>query len=98
LALPGLGLAVPGGLGGGADHARRGGHRQRTGAGVQNATDRFETWAYAWTLVFLAGPGIGRWLLGWCATAATWPPVAGARGPATTPPSPTPPPPRWGGV
>jgi hypothetical protein len=31
---------------------------------VQNATDRFETWAYAWTLVFLVGPGIGRWLLG----------------------------------
>jgi hypothetical protein len=31
---------------------------------VQNATDRFETWAYAWTLVFLAGPGIGRWLVG----------------------------------
>src|SRR4029450_5002021 len=32
--------------------------------GVQNATDRFDTWAYAWTLVVLAGPGIGRWLLG----------------------------------
>ena len=31
---------------------------------VQNATDRFDTWAYAWTLVLLAGPGIGRWLLG----------------------------------
>jgi hypothetical protein len=31
---------------------------------VQNATDRFETWAYAWTLVVLVGPGIGRWLLG----------------------------------
>ena len=31
---------------------------------VQNATDRFETWAYAWTLVFLVGSGIGRWLLG----------------------------------
>jgi hypothetical protein len=31
---------------------------------VQNATDRFDTWAYAWTLVFLAGPGIGRWLVG----------------------------------
>jgi hypothetical protein len=31
---------------------------------VQNATDRFETWAYAWTLVFLVGAGIGRWLLG----------------------------------
>ena len=32
--------------------------------GVQNATDRFDTWAYAWTLVFLAGAGIGRWLVG----------------------------------
>jgi hypothetical protein len=31
---------------------------------VQNATDRFDTWAYAWTLVFLVGPGIGRWLVG----------------------------------
>jgi hypothetical protein len=31
---------------------------------VQNATDRFDTWAYAWTLVVLAGPGIGRWLVG----------------------------------
>src|SRR5262245_38348334 len=31
---------------------------------VQNATDRFETWAYAWTLVVLGGAGIGRWLLG----------------------------------
>ena len=32
--------------------------------GVQNATDRFETWAYAWTLVVLVGPGIGRCLVG----------------------------------
>jgi hypothetical protein len=31
---------------------------------VQNSTDRFDTWAYAWTLVILVGPGIGRWLLG----------------------------------
>jgi hypothetical protein len=31
---------------------------------VQNATDRFETWAYAWTLVLLVGSGIGRGLLG----------------------------------
>jgi hypothetical protein len=30
---------------------------------VQNATDRFETWAYAWTLAFVVGAGIGRWLL-----------------------------------
>jgi hypothetical protein len=32
--------------------------------GVQTATDRFDTWAYAWTLVFLVGAGIGRWLVG----------------------------------
>src|SRR4029450_11269864 len=31
---------------------------------VQNATDRFETWAYAWTLVLVVGAGIGRWLVG----------------------------------
>ena len=31
---------------------------------VQNATDRFETWAYAWTLVLVVGSGIGRWLVG----------------------------------
>jgi hypothetical protein len=31
---------------------------------VQQATDRFDTWAYAWTLVFLVGPGMGRWLVG----------------------------------
>jgi hypothetical protein len=31
---------------------------------VQNATDRFDTWAYAWTLVLLVGSGVGRWLLG----------------------------------
>jgi hypothetical protein len=32
--------------------------------GVQDATDRFGTWAYAWTLVVLVGPGLGRWLVG----------------------------------
>jgi hypothetical protein len=32
--------------------------------GVQNATDQFDTWVYAWTLVFLVGAGIGRWLVG----------------------------------
>jgi hypothetical protein len=32
--------------------------------GVQNATDRFDTWAYAWALVVLVGAGIGRWLVG----------------------------------
>jgi hypothetical protein len=31
---------------------------------VQNATDRFDTWAYAWTLVLVVGPGLGRWLVG----------------------------------
>ena len=31
---------------------------------VQNATDQFDTWAYAWTLVVLVGAGIGRWLVG----------------------------------
>ena len=30
---------------------------------VQNATDRFETWSYAWTLL-VVGAGIGRWLVG----------------------------------
>jgi hypothetical protein len=30
---------------------------------VQNATDQFDTWAYAWTLL-LVGAGIGRWLVG----------------------------------
>jgi hypothetical protein len=31
---------------------------------VQNATDRFDTWAYAWALMLLAGAGTGRWLVG----------------------------------
>ena len=39
---------------------------------VQNATDRFDTWAYAWTLVFVVGAGIGRW----CGAAVTWSPAA----------------------
>jgi hypothetical protein len=30
---------------------------------VQHTTDRFETWAYAWTLL-VVGAGIGRWLAG----------------------------------
>jgi hypothetical protein len=64
LGLLGLGLAAAGRLGevlgmvGGVV----------TMAGVvllaQNATDRFNTWAYAWMLVVLVGAGIGRWLLG----------------------------------
>jgi hypothetical protein len=64
LALLGLGLAAPGRLG--EVLAMVGGLITVNGLvlGVQNATDRFETWAYAWTLVFLVGPGIGRWLVG----------------------------------
>jgi hypothetical protein len=64
LALLGLGLAVPGRLG--EVLAMVGGLIAVNGLVllVQNATDRFETWAYAWTLVFLVGPGIGRWLVG----------------------------------
>ena len=64
LVLLGLGLAV-GGLSGEA-LAMAGG--SVTAAGllllVQNATGRFETWAYAWALVLLVGSGAGRWLLG----------------------------------
>jgi hypothetical protein len=64
LAMLGLGLAAPGRLG--EVLAMIGGLVTVNGLvlGVQNATDRFDTWAYAWTLVLLAGPGIGRWLLG----------------------------------
>ena len=59
-----LGLAVAGRLG--EVLATVGGVVTVAGVvlGVQNATDRFETWAYAWTLVLLVGAGIGRWLLG----------------------------------
>ena len=64
LGLLGLGLAMPGRLG--EVLAMVGGVVTMVGLvlGVQNATDRFDTWAYAWTLVVLAGPGIGRWLAG----------------------------------
>src|SRR5215218_6466741 len=64
LGLLGLGLAGAGRLG--EVLATVGGVVTMAGLvlGVQNATDRFDTWAYAWTLVFLVGPGIGRWLLG----------------------------------
>ncbi len=60
----GLGLAPDGRMG--VVLATAGGVVTMTGLVllVQNATDRFETWAYAWTLVVLVGPGIGRWLLG----------------------------------
>ena len=62
LGLLGLGLAVPGRLG--EVLAMVGGVVTMAGLVllVQNATDRFETWAYAWTLVLLVGAGIG-WLL-----------------------------------
>jgi hypothetical protein len=64
LGLLGLGLASAGRLG--EVLATAGGVVTIAGLvlGVQNATDRFETWAYAWTLVFLVGAGIGRWLVG----------------------------------
>ena len=64
LALLGLGLAAPGRLG--EVLATVGGVVAMAGLVllVQNATDRFATWAYAWTLVVLVGAGIGRWLVG----------------------------------
>ncbi|HEV8651578.1 MAG TPA: hypothetical protein VG276_19830 [Actinomycetes bacterium] len=64
LALLGLGLAAPGRLG--EVLATVGGVVTMAGLVLlfQNATGRFETWAYAWTLVVLVGGGIGRWLLG----------------------------------
>ena len=62
LGLLGLGLAATGRLG--EVLAMVGGVVTMAGLVllVQNATDRFETWAYAWTLVLLVGAGIG-WLL-----------------------------------
>jgi hypothetical protein len=64
LGLLGVGLTTPGRLG--EVLATVGGLVTMAGSVllVQNATDRFDTWAYAWTLVVLVGPGIGRWLLG----------------------------------
>ena len=64
LALLGAGLATPGRSG--EVLAPAGGLVAVAGLvlAVQDATDRFETWAYAWTLVVLVGPGIGRWLVG----------------------------------
>jgi hypothetical protein len=64
LGLLGLGLAAAGRLG--EVLAMVGGVVTMAGVvlGVQNATDRFETWAYAWTLVLLVGAGMGRWLVG----------------------------------
>jgi hypothetical protein len=64
LGLLGLGLAVTGRLG--EILATVGGVVTMAGLVllVQNATDRFDTWAYAWTLVLLVGAGIGRWLSG----------------------------------
>jgi hypothetical protein len=64
LGLLGTGLAAAGRLG--EVLATAGGVVTMAGVvlGVQNATDRFETWAYAWTLVVLVGPGMGRWLVG----------------------------------
>ena len=64
LGLLGLGLATAGRVG--EVLAMAGGLVSVNGLvlGVQNATDRFDTWAYAWTLVFVVGPGLGRWLVG----------------------------------
>jgi hypothetical protein len=64
LALLGMGLASAGRLG--EILATVGGVVTTAGVvlGVQNATDRFDTWAYAWTLVLVVGAGIGRWLVG----------------------------------
>jgi hypothetical protein len=64
LGLLGLGLATPGRLG--EVLAIVGGVVTMAGLVllVQNATDRFDTWAYAWTLVVLVGAGVGRWLVG----------------------------------
>jgi hypothetical protein len=63
LGLLGLGLATPGRVG--EVLATVGGVVTMVGLvlGVQNAVDRFDTWAYAWALV-LVGAGIGRWLVG----------------------------------
>jgi hypothetical protein len=64
LGLLGLGLAAPGRVG--EVLAMVGGVVTMAGVvlGVQNATDRFDTWAYAWALVVLVGAGVGRWLVG----------------------------------
>ena len=64
LGLLGLGLASAGRLG--EVLAMAGGLVTMAGLVllIQNATDRFETWAYAWTLVLVVGTGIGRWLAG----------------------------------
>jgi hypothetical protein len=63
LAVLGLGLAVPGRLG--EVLAMLGGWITVDGLvlAVQEATGRFESWAYAWTLA-LVGIGGGRWLVG----------------------------------
>jgi hypothetical protein len=64
LGLLGLGLAASGRLG--EVLAMAGGVVTMAGLVllVQNATDRFDTWAYAWALVVVAGAGTGRWLVG----------------------------------
>ena len=63
LGLLGLGLTSPGRPG--EVLAMAGGLVTTAGLvlGVQHSTDRFETWAYAWTLL-VVGAGTGRWLAG----------------------------------
>jgi hypothetical protein len=77
LGLLGLGLATTGRVG--EVLATVGGVVTMTGLvlGVQNATDRFDTWAYAWALVVLVGAGVGRWLVGMVRGRRSWPPAAG---------------------
>jgi hypothetical protein len=86
LGLLGLGLAVAGRLG--EVLAMVGGVVTMAGVvlGVQNATDRFDTWAYAWTLVVLVGQGSGGGWWGWSGAAVTWsPPAVGCSRPGWSP-------------
>jgi hypothetical protein len=80
LGLLGLGLAMPGRLGEVLATVGGGGHHGQAVLLVQNATDRFGTWAYAWTLVVLVGPGIGRWLAGFAVLAVFFEVVVGLGG------------------
>jgi hypothetical protein len=80
LGLLGLGLVTPGRLG--EVLATVGGVVTMAGLVllVQNATDQFDTWAYAWTLVFLVSAGSGRWLVGFLGLAVFFEVVIGIGG------------------